>query len=247
MSIAGVGGRVLYGPAAAQRVRRPVDSRKRRRGMDPKILSLTSEMRLGGATWIKIAHEISQQFKVNKLVAMRLAHGWSQRDAADEWCRRWPDQPKTFKSFSYWEIWPGASGYEPSLSVLIRLANLYECAVADLVADLPDFRYLDQVGLAEPIAYGVEQMVIGELCPHGCSVLAYATCDRPPGRRPVQHRERLGGRQRDALRAAVVSRHTLGDSQRRIATDLGISHALVRILLREAASVPSTDPQSGTV
>ncbi|HZO64484.1 MAG TPA: hypothetical protein VFB74_05740 [Kribbellaceae bacterium] len=245
MSLAGTGDRAHYGPAAAQRVRRPVDTRKRRRGMDPKILSLASEMRLGGAPWVKIAGEISRQFKVNKLVAMRLAHSWSQRDAAEEWCRRWPDQPKTFKSFSYWEIWPGASGYEPSLSVLIRLANLYECAVVDLVADLPDFRYLDHFGLAEAIAYGVEQMVIGELCPHGCSVLAYATCDRPPDR-PVSHRERFFGRQRDALQAAVVSRHASGDSQRRIAADLGISHALVRILLNEAASLPSTDPQSGT-
>jgi len=178
MSIAGVGDRAPYGPAVAKRVRRPVETRKRRRGMDPKVLSLASEMRLGGAPWVKIADEISQQFKINKLVAMRLAHSWSQRDAADEWCRRWPDQPRTFKSFSYWEIWPGATGYEPSLSVLIRLANLYECAVVDLVADLPDFRHLDQVGLAEPIAYGVEQMVIGKRCPHGCSVLAYATCDR---------------------------------------------------------------------
>jgi len=239
MSIARAGDRVPFGPAA-HRWHRLVAARKRRRGMDPKILSLVAEMRLGGATWVKIAQEVSQQFKVNNLVGMRLAHGWSQRDAADEWCRRWPDQPKTFKNFSYWEIWPGATGYEPSLSVLIRLANLYECAVVDLVADLPDFRYLDQVGLAEPLTYGVEQMVIGEQCPHGCSVLAYAICDTPPAR-PVQHRERINGVQREALRAAVVGRHQSGSSQRTIAIDLGISHALVRILLREAAPSPITD------
>jgi len=152
-------------------------------------------------------------------------------------------EAKTFKNFSYWEIWPSATGYEPSLSVLIRLANLYECAVVDLVADLPDFRHLDQVGLAEPLVYGMEQMVLGELCPHGCSVLAYAICDCPPDR-PVQHWERLDGHQRDALRAAVVSRKVAGDSQRTIAADLGISHALVRILLREAASVPAPMPAS---
>jgi len=235
MSLAGAGDRVPYGPATAHRKRRPQDSRKRRRGMNPEILLLVAEMRLNGAAWVKIADEVGRQFKVNKLVSMRLAHGWSQRDAADEWCRRWPDQPKTFKNFSYWEIWPGATGYEPSLSVLIRLANLYECAVVDLVADLPDFRHLDQFGLAEPLVYGAQQMVIGEPCPHGCSVLAYATCDCPSDR-PAQHRERLDGARRDVLRAAVVGRHQSGESRRTIAVGLGISHAQVRILLREAAA-----------
>lgn len=30
-----------------------------------------------------------------------MARDWSQRDAADEWNKRWPDDPKTFKNFSY--------------------------------------------------------------------------------------------------------------------------------------------------
>lgn len=241
MSIGRAGDRAPYGPAETpHRKRLRAATRKRRRGMNPKILSLVAEMRLDGATLVKIADEVSRQFKVNRLVAMRLAHGWSQRDAAEEWCRRWPKQPKTSKNFSYWEAWPGRTGYAPSLSVLIRLAKLYACAVVDLVADLPDFRYLDQAGLAEPVRYGVEQMVIGEQCPHGCSVLAYAVWECPP-ERPVQHRERLDGPRRDVIRAAVVRRYASGDSQRTIAIALGISHALVRILLREAASMPSAD------
>lgn len=69
--------------------------------------------------------------------------GWSQRRAADEWNERWPADPKTFKNFSYWEVWPAKSGHSPSLNVLSRLAALYECRVADLLADCDDFRHYD--------------------------------------------------------------------------------------------------------
>jgi hypothetical protein len=48
-----------------------------------------------------------------------------------------------FKNFSYWEVWPAASGYAPSLVVLDRLAELYECSVGDLLADVGDHRALD--------------------------------------------------------------------------------------------------------
>ncbi len=73
----------------------------------------------------------------------RYAHGWSQRQVADEWNRRWPDEPKTFKTFSYWELWPSNTGHAPSFDSLSRLAQLYECSVSDLLEDLPDFRHLD--------------------------------------------------------------------------------------------------------
>jgi len=76
-------------------------------------------------------------------VALRLAHGWSQRQAADRWNERWPADPKTFKNFSYWENWPSKTGYAPSLDVLARLAELYECSVADLLVDYADFRHCD--------------------------------------------------------------------------------------------------------
>ena len=63
--------------------------------------------------------------------------------AADEWNKRWPDELKTLKAFSYWESWPGSTGHAPSFANRGRLAELYECAVSDLLADLPDFRHLD--------------------------------------------------------------------------------------------------------
>ena len=64
-------------------------------------------------------------------------------DAADRWNERWPADPKTFKNFSYWELWPAETGHAPSLEVLGRLAELYECRVADLVNDVGDHRPAD--------------------------------------------------------------------------------------------------------
>ncbi|MGH3833470.1 MAG: hypothetical protein ACRDRS_24055, partial [Pseudonocardiaceae bacterium] len=68
---------------------------------------------------------------------------WSQRQAADQWNRRWPDELKTFKNFSYWEQWPSSTGHAPNFDNFGKLAELYECAVSDLLVDLPDFRHRD--------------------------------------------------------------------------------------------------------
>lgn len=76
-------------------------------------------------------------------VAFRLARGWSQREAAEHWNARWPEDPKSSKAFSYWEIWPAPTGHEPSIGVLNRLAELYECSTSDLVSDCADFRSSD--------------------------------------------------------------------------------------------------------
>jgi hypothetical protein len=70
---------------------------------------------------------------------MRQAHGWSQPQAAERWTEIWPDDPKTFKNFSYWEQWPGQTGHAPSLETLDRLARLYECRVTDLLGDCHDY------------------------------------------------------------------------------------------------------------
>lgn len=40
-------------------------------------------------------------------------------------------------------MWPASTGHAPSLEVLGRLAELYECRVADLLADCADFRHSD--------------------------------------------------------------------------------------------------------
>lgn len=103
---------------------------------------------------------------------MRLAHGWSQSDAANAWNRRWPDSPRTFKNFSYWENWPGPTGHAPSLVVLDALARIYECSVADLVCGWGDHgESAGPSGTAEPetLAWQVRNLDLNELV-HAVSI-----------------------------------------------------------------------------
>ncbi|WP_412539363.1 hypothetical protein R8Z50_26415 [Longispora sp. K20-0274] len=108
---------------------------------------LTADLRAQHRTWPEIAAVFARTYRLNMRVAFRLAHGWSQPKAAEHWNTRWPAHPKTFKNFSYWELWPASTGHAPSLETLAKLAELYECSVADLLTDGPDFSRPPTAGL----------------------------------------------------------------------------------------------------
>ena len=80
-------------------------------------LALAGQLRAQGRSWAEIAAEFRAVYRVNARV----------------------DDPKTFKNFSYWELWPSGTGHAPSLDTLDRLAQLYECSISDLLADCRDY------------------------------------------------------------------------------------------------------------
>ncbi len=104
---------------------------------------LVRALRAAGKTRVDVAEALRQRYRFNARVAFRYAHEWSQHQAAHEWNQRWPDELKTFKAFSYWEQWPSRTGHAPTFDNLGKLAELYECAVSDLLVDLPNFRHRD--------------------------------------------------------------------------------------------------------
>jgi hypothetical protein len=70
-------------------------------------------LRAEGKSRVEVAEALRQRYRFNARVAFRYAHEWSQRQAAEEWNKRWPDDLKTFKNFSYWEQWPSRTGMPP--------------------------------------------------------------------------------------------------------------------------------------
>jgi transcriptional regulator with XRE-family HTH domain len=102
---------------------------------------LARKLRADGKTFAEIAEILRGELSVSARAAMRLAHSWTQQQAAEQWGLRWPDRPKDKKWFSYQERWPNG-GRPPSLDDLHKLAQLYQCALADLLTDL-DYQDLD--------------------------------------------------------------------------------------------------------
>jgi hypothetical protein len=132
-------------------------------------------LRAEGKSWVEIAEALRQRYRFNARVALRYAHGWSQRQAADEWNRRWPDELKTFKSFSSWEQWPSRTGHAPSFDNFGKLAELYKCAVSDLLSDLPDFRHRDTAAGVVEAALTMREPDAALVVPSDVAVWAAAT------------------------------------------------------------------------
>jgi hypothetical protein len=100
---------------------------------------VATALRAEGRTWVEIAATLRARWpELNARAAMRIAHGWNQSDAAEAWNRLWPDRSKNDKDIGLWEL------RRPGFATLDRLAQLYECSVADLIADIGDYRHLDE-------------------------------------------------------------------------------------------------------
>ncbi len=136
---------------------------------------LVRALRAEGKSRVDIANALRQRYRFNARVALRYAHEWSQRQAADEWNQRWPDELKTLKAFSYWEQWPSSTGHAPTFDNLSKLAELYQCAVSDLLVDLPDFRHLDTAAGPQETALTVCKPDPQLVLPNDFAVWATAT------------------------------------------------------------------------
>jgi tetratricopeptide (TPR) repeat protein len=91
-----------------------------------------------GLTWVEISRRLRAEWpELNARAALRIAHGWTQNRAAEEWNRHWPDQPKTDNDIGRMEH------RRLGLNTMGRLAKLYQCAIVDLIDDLDDYRHTD--------------------------------------------------------------------------------------------------------
>jgi hypothetical protein len=174
------------------------DSQKRER------THLAGLMRAQGKTWVEIADFFRARYRISARVAFRYAHGWSQEQAAQQWCARWPDDLKTLKHFSYWEVWPASTGHAPSLTTLARLAELYECSVSDLLVDMPNYRDRDD---AQKALTGSDQPAIGTTTTNQPAILTGDILSTKQADTPVSRPLAAARRRAAAIAALPVQRH----------------------------------------
>jgi hypothetical protein len=126
---------------------------------------LARSLRAQGLSWREIAATLRDRYGLPARVAMRIAHGWSQAEAAAAWNECWPEDPKSFKNISYWETWPSPTGHAPSLAVLDRLATVYECDVVDLVVGWGEHSHGASNAVADPesLAWQVQHLDLPQL------------------------------------------------------------------------------------
>jgi transcriptional regulator with XRE-family HTH domain len=98
--------------------------------MSPKVRSMREEQRRLSAklrsehnTWGEVAVIFCERYRVNMLTAFRLAHGWSQRDVADRWNNRWPEDLKTSKNSPATPIRIQLASQEANAAALLGNAN----------------------------------------------------------------------------------------------------------------------------
>lgn len=85
-----------------------------------------------------IAARLMRRFGCRPRTAWRLAHGWSQTQAAEHYNARFGNAtraPMAGTRLSAYERWP-EGGERPSVTTLRRLAELYQARPGDLLDDL---------------------------------------------------------------------------------------------------------------
>jgi hypothetical protein len=93
---------------------------------------------------------------------------------------------------SYWEQWPSSTGHAPTFDNLGKLAELYECAVSDLLVGLLDFWHLDTTGSTQTTALMLPRVIArmpsGEIATGNSSVRLIGRLEQVrTGMRPWLH------------------------------------------------------------